>query len=246
MRDPVMKAKLLAESPEDPNPISVKTVENSRFGYALDSRNPDYEPPADARIDKRAKAKGRTVAEIMYDVLLEDEGRRIIFVPGANYRDGNLDAAFEMMTHPRTILGLGDGGAHYGMICDASFPTFVLQRWVRDARPERKLSLPEAIAALSRQPALAVGLEDRGLLAPGYRADLNVIDLDALKLHSPTTVRDLPAGGRRLRQTAEGYVATVVAGEVTYREGQPTEALPGRLVRGAQSAPTPAPERLAA
>ena len=142
-----------------------------------------------------------------------------------------------MLTHPRTIFGLGDGGAHYGMICDASFPTFVLERWVRDAAPEEAVSLPWAIQSLTSKTAQAVGLTDRGRVAVGQKADLNVIDLDRLALHAPHVVRDLPNGGRRIRQRAEGFVATVVSGQVTYREGEPTGALPGRLVRRGAAGP---------
>jgi N-acyl-D-aspartate/D-glutamate deacylase len=143
-----------------------------------------------------------------------------------------------MMASKDTVLGLGDGGAHYGFICDASFPTFVLTYWVRDVAPEQRFPLEWAVAELSRRPAEAVGLTDRGLVAPGMKADLNVIDQDRLTLFAPRTVHDLPAGGRRLRQRAEGYVATIVNGVVTYRDGDPTGELPGRLVRrpGAEQA----------
>ena len=174
--------------------------------------------------------------EVAYDLLLKDEGRNILFLPGANYRDGNLDAAHEMCTHPNTIIGLGDGGAHYGLICDASFTTFFLTHHVRDAAPGKAVPLPNAIRSLTDIPARAVGLNDRGRLAAGYKADVNVIDLQRLVLHAPTMARDLPAGGKRLRQLADGYAITVKSGVVTYRDGAATGALPGRLVRGAQMA----------
>ena len=142
-----------------------------------------------------------------------------------------------MCTHPDTIIGLGDGGAHYGVICDASFPTFYLQYFVRDAEPGKAVPLAAAIRSLTDVPARAVGLNDRGRLAVGYKADVNVIDLDGLVLHAPTMARDLPAGGKRLRQVADGYVATIKSGTVTYRDGVHSGALPGRLVRGEQLVP---------
>jgi N-acyl-D-aspartate/D-glutamate deacylase len=178
-----------------------------------------------------------TPYEYVYDLLLEKEGKALLYHPGSNYRDFNLDAVRAMEAHRHTVLGLGDGGAHYGMICDASFPTSYLQNWVRDAQPENARTLPHAIQALSDKPARALGLCDRGRLAPGYKADINVIDMSGLRLHAPSVAYDLPAGGRRLRQGADGYTATIKDGEITYRDGQPTGALPGRLVRGAQSAP---------
>ncbi len=233
MRDPHLKAQLLSEHAVHTNPVSIKTAANFRFGYLMGDE-PDYEPDPRDRIDNLAREAGVSPYEFIYDRLLDRDGRQIIFQPGANYRDGNLDAARAMAAHPRTVLGLGDGGAHYGMICDASFPTFYLQAWVRD---QGRVDIAAAIRALTVEPAQTVGLNDRGLLAPGYRADVNVIDLAGLRLHAPHMVRDLPAGGKRLRQTADGYVATIVKGQVTYRDGHHTGALPGRLVRGAQSAP---------
>ena len=140
-----------------------------------------------------------------------------------------------MITDPNSLIALGDGGAHYGLICDSSFPTFVMTHWTRD-RAEGRLPLQWAIAELTDRPAQAVGLGDRGLLRLGYKADVNVIDMAALRLHAPEIAHDLPAGGRRLKQRADGYVATIVSGVVTYRNGTATSALPGRLVRGARQA----------
>jgi N-acyl-D-aspartate/D-glutamate deacylase len=142
-----------------------------------------------------------------------------------------------MMRHPHTVLGLGDGGAHVGMICDGSFPTSMLTHWTRDRTRGAKLPLEWVIKAQSRDTATAVGLHDRGLLKPGYKADLNVIDHARLTLHRPKVAYDLPAGGRRLVQYADGYEATVVSGAVTYRNGKPTGALPGKLIRGAKANP---------
>ena len=236
LRDPSLRARLLAEEPNATNPVSVHVV--GMFASAsVMGDPPTYEPDPADRIELMADRHGVSPHEYVYDRLLDEAGRTILFHPAANYADGDLRAAREMLGHEHTVLGLGDGGAHYGMICDASFPTYYLQRWVRDARPAERIDLPVAIRALSDEPARAVGLADRGRLVSGYRADLNVIDLDRLRLHAPTVVHDLPAGGRRLRQEADGYVATVKSGQVTYRDGQPTGVLPGGLVRGARSAP---------
>jgi N-acyl-D-amino-acid deacylase len=237
MRDPQLRARLLSETPQDTNPVSIKTVNNFRHACVMGDP-PNYEPDAADEIHRLAALRGMTPHEYVYDLVLQNEGRTILFLPGANYRDGNLDAAREMAAHPHTVLGLGDGGAHYGMICDASFPTFYLQKWVRDAQGEKRVDLGRAIRALTDEPASAVGLRDRGRLAPGYKADVNVIDLSRLRLHTPTVVRDLPAGGRRLRQEADGYTITLKSGQVTYRDGAHSGALPGGLVRGEQ-APRP-------
>jgi N-acyl-D-aspartate/D-glutamate deacylase len=139
-----------------------------------------------------------------------------------------------MLVHPLTLSGLSDGGAHVGMICDGSFPTFMLTHWTRDRTRGERLTIPEIVKMQTADTADWVGLHDRGRIAPGLRADLNVIDYDNLTLHAPEVAYDLPAGGRRLIQRASGYTATLVAGEVTYRDGEATGALPGRLVRNGQ------------
>ena len=141
-----------------------------------------------------------------------------------------------MLGHPDTIMALADGGAHYGLICDASFPTYFLLRWVRDAEDAQKIPLVDAIAELTSRPADAIGFMDRGRIAPGMKADLNIIDFDALTLHVPTVKYDLPAGGKRMNQLADGYIATLVSGEVTYWHGEHTGMLPGRLVRRGDAA----------
>ena len=235
MKDPEFRARLLSEQPEDGNPINVKTVKAFQFSFPWTDA-PDYEPDLSRTIGKRAREAGQRVEEYAYDLLLADEGKAVFYQPAANYREGNLDAVREMLGHPRTVVGLADGGAHYGMICDASFPTYFLQRWARDAAPAQRIPLPQAIAALTSEPAALAGLLDRGRLVPGCKADINLIDLERLKLHVPTVRHDLPAGGRRMYQGAEGYVATIVSGTVTYRNGEPTGALPGRLVRGQREA----------
>ncbi|WP_433297976.1 N-acyl-D-amino-acid deacylase family protein [Pseudonocardia sp. CA-142604] len=194
---------------------------------------PNYEPSASDSIAARAERAGVSPVEIAYDVVA---GGGMLYLTSLNYADGNLDAAHEMLTHQHTVPGLSDGGAHVGTICDGSFPTTLLQHWTRD-RDGARLDVPFVVQRQARDTARAVGLLDRGVLAPGYRADLNVIDMDALRLHRPEVRYDLPAGGRRLLQRADGYRHTVVAGLETYRDGEPTDALPGRLVRG----PAPAP-----
>ncbi|WP_312846625.1 amidohydrolase family protein [Sphingopyxis sp. PET50] len=218
MRDPAFRARLLSEQPEDSNPVSLATVKAFRFAYPMGA-TPDYEPDVADRIDKRAEALGITPEEHAYDLLLEQDGKALLYQPGANYRDGNLDAVHTMLAHPGTVVGLADGGAHYGMICDASFPTFFLKRWVTDAADGQRIPIERAIAALTSEPADMVGLGDRGRLTVGAKADVNIIDFDALGLHIPSVVRDLPAGGKRLRQLADGYDATIVSGVVTYRNG---------------------------
>ena len=233
MQDPHFRAQLLSEQPEDTNTVNVKTVKSFQYAYVW-GEDANYEPELADRIDQRAKAAGLSVEEYAYDMLLANDGKAIFYQPGANYRERNLDAVRDMLGHPPSVVGLAEGGAHYGMICDASFPTYFLARWARDASEAQRIALPQAIAALTSEPATLAGLNDRGRLEVGLKADINVIDLDRLKVHVPSVVYDLPAGGRRMRQLADGYVATIVSGKVTYRNGEHTGELPGRLIRGPQ------------
>lgn len=228
LRDPSFRARLLAETPAPELSARLFTFERM---FALGDP-PDYEPPLSESIAARATRAGRRPDDLAYDLLLERNGRAMLYRPLLNYFDGTLDAVLQMMRDPNTVLGLGDGGAHYGLICDASIPTYMLAHWVRDRVRGEKLSLPWVINALTARPAAAVGLLDRGVVAPGMKADLNIIDLDRLRLHAPQVVYDLPRGGRRLVQGADGYVATIVNGVVTSRNGEAIGALPGRLVRG--------------
>jgi N-acyl-D-aspartate/D-glutamate deacylase len=198
---------------------------------------PDYEPQPHQSLLARAAAAGVSPALAALDAMLERGGRGLLYVPILNYADGSLDPSLEMMKHPRSLLGLGDGGAHVGMICDASLPTFMITHWTRDRRRGERLALPWVIKAQSADTARAVGLFDRGVVAPGYRADLNVIDYDKLTLRAPEVASDLPAGGKRLLQRADGYIATLVAGQVVYQHGEHTGALPGRLIRGPKPPP---------
>jgi len=196
----------------------------------------DYEPGSESSIASLAADRGISAAEQAYDLLMAMDGRGILYAPMSNYADGNLDAALEMMKSDDTILGLGDGGAHCGLICDASFPTYMLSHWGRDRRGER-LPIGRIVRALTMDTSDAVGLGDRGRLVVGGKADINVIDMDSLKLKAPEMSWDLPAGGGRLNQKADGYVATLVSGTITYRHGEATGALPGRLVRGPVGSP---------
>jgi N-acyl-D-aspartate/D-glutamate deacylase len=237
LRDPAFKERVLAED-------RARRDEARRRGRIIDGYDamyelgdpPDYEPDPAGSVGQRALRDGRDPLDLAYDHLLEDEGRAFLYVPLLNYADGNLDAAGEMLAHPHTVPGLGDGGAHLGTICDASFTTTLLALWGRD-RDHGRLPLPFLVRRQTQDTARTVGLLDRGVLAPGYRADVNVIDFEHLAARRPEMRRDLPAGGRRLVQAADGYVATIAAGQVTYEHGQATGALPGRLVRGPQAAP---------
>ncbi|HKU09376.1 MAG TPA: amidohydrolase family protein, partial [Bradyrhizobium sp.] len=195
---------------------------------------PDYEQPPGNTLGAKARALGKQPEELAYDAMLSDEGRGMLYVPFLNYADGNLDATREMLTDPNSVPGLSDGGAHCGIICDASFPTYLLTHWTRDRSRGEKLSIPFVVAAQSRKTALSVGLYDRGVIAPGFKADVNVIDYDRLHLHPPKVHYDLPVGGRRLLQQVDGYEATIVSGVVTQRGGRATGNRPGRLIRGVQ------------
>lgn len=234
MRDPAIRARILAEDPFAGSNFPLL----SRLSYARMfpfGDPPEYEPAESDSIAAHAAREGRTAPEVAYDMLLRENGHAFIFAPLVNYADCNLEPCREMLSHPNTIVGLGDGGAHVGFISDASFPTYLLTYWGRD-RKSGRFPIEELIRRQTSDTARAVGLHDRGTIAPGLRADLNVIDFDRLALGRPDMKFDLPAGGRRLLQPATGYDATLVAGTVTYRHGQATGALPGRLVRGPQPA----------
>lgn len=236
LSDPAFRARLLAHDEDAKGPFAGSALRawDNLFPMGAD---PDYEPTADATVAAIAAREGRDPAVVALDALLANDGRGMLYHPFLNYADGSLDPSFHMLTHRDTVPGLSDGGAHVGMICDGSFPTSNLVHWTRDRTRGPRIPLETMIARQTRDTAAAVGLLDRGLIAPGYRADLNVIDYEGLALEAPRVAYDLPAGGRRLVQKAHGYVATIVAGVVTQRGGEPTGALPGRLVRGAQGSP---------
>jgi len=234
---PETKAAVLAAMTREKSTalIGGRLIDKFHLMYEL-SDPPNYEPDPSESLAARAGREGREPAELAYDLLVSDGGHGLIYVMTANFSNGDLEPTREMLADPWSVPGLSDGGAHVGSICDGSFPTTLLQHWGRD-RPTGTFDLEFLIQRQCRDTAVAVGLADRGVLAPGYRADLNVIDLDRLRLRRPEVHHDLPGGGRRLLQRAEGYRHTVVRGAETYRDGVPTDALPGRLIRGPQQAP---------
>ena len=236
MRKPEVRARILADKPGHGHPI-LYVAQMWDWIFPLDD-NPNYEPdPADS-IGARARARGVNPMEEAYDRLLDDDGRAMLLVATSNLEHNSLNTVGELLHRDDVMLGLGDGGAHYGMICDASYSTFFLAHWARD-RKSGRFTVAEAVRELTSVPARVAGLADRGRIAVGYKADFNVIDHAGLRLHKPIITYDLPAGGRRLDQTAEGYVATVVSGEVIAENGVPTAARPGKLVRGRQPVPVP-------
>ncbi|TVS16446.1 MAG: D-aminoacylase [Gammaproteobacteria bacterium] len=238
LRDPAFRERLLAERIDfDPqNNLGHFLLSAFHKMFPLGDP-PDYEPHPDNSVAARAAREGRRPEDVVLDLLLEKDGHNLLYFPIMNYTAGNLDDVRSMMTHPHTLFGLSDAGAHCGALCDASFPTSTLTHWARDRTRGDGLELPWLIHGLTRKTAQQVGLNDRGLLAPGHIADVNVIDFDRLKLHAPEVVHDLPASGRRLIQKADGYAVTVKSGAVAFRDGEAQirepRALKGRLLRGA-------------
>ena len=235
MRNPEFRRQILNEKPDHHIEQQVRRVRNFQWQFPFGDP-PDYAPPKHSSIQAVADRTGKSVDEVTYDLLLEDDGWQMIFSPNNNYADYTLNACKELMEHPRAVVSLSDGGAHMGHICDVSYSTFLLTYWARD-RKEGALDTSWLIKRMTGDAAAAVGLLDRGILAPGYKADVNVIDHERLTIKKPVMRNDLPLGAKRLVQKAEGYVATIKAGQVTWCEGEPTQALPGKLIRGAQSAP---------
>jgi N-acyl-D-aspartate/D-glutamate deacylase len=230
LRQPEFRARLIAEETTDPAMIYRLNTWHMMFPLG---DPPDYEPRPEDSLAAMAARRGIDVQELAYDLMLEKDGRGIINRPIINYADGDLEAVKVMVEHPHTLMGLGDGGAHVGLICDASSTTSMLTHWTRDRSRGGQLPLGFVVKRLSRDNAAALGLRDRGVIAPGLRADINLIDYGRLRVRSPEVAYDLPAGGKRMVQRAEGYVATLVNGQAVYREGEATGALPGRLIRGA-------------
>jgi N-acyl-D-amino-acid deacylase len=234
MRKPEVRARILADKPGVGHPI-LYVAQMWDWIYPLGD-DPNYEPDPSTSIGARARARGVNPMEEAYDRLLDDDGRAMLLVATSNLEHNSLDTVGELLHRDDVVLGLGDGGAHYGMICDASYSTYFLAHWARDRKVGR-FTVPEAVRELTSVPARIAGMGDRGRIAVGYKADLNVIDHAGLRLHKPVITHDLPAGGRRLDQTADGYVATIVSGEVIAENGAPTAARPGKLVRGRQPVP---------
>lgn len=239
LRDPALRARILG--PE-------RVTDGEGFGGMLDNPAmlarvfpmgdpPDYEPAPEQSIAGIAAREGRPADEVLYDYMLRDEGRELLLVPFFNYANGDLEPMREMMLSEDTVLSLGDGGAHCGVICDASLPTFMLTHWARDRSRGPKVPLELAVQRMTRDTAKLYGLLDRGLVKPGYKADLNVIDFDRLTLRRPEMAYDLPGGARRLLQKADGYDFKVVTGEVVMEGLDPTGSHPGRLLRGGRGDP---------
>ena len=235
MREPDMRAALLSEEFGEGHPFN-ELARNWEWLFPLDNP-PDYAPPKSLSMADQARAKGCTPQEIAYDRLLETQGKGLFLAALGNYENASLESAHTMLSDDNCIPALGDGGAHYGAICDASYSTYLLSEFVSGKNREGlRFDLARAVHMLSAKAAKAVGLNDRGTLNVGAKADINVIDLERLQLHLPEIIRDLPAGGRRLTQRATGYDATIVSGKVIRRGDVSTGALPGKLVRGAQAA----------
>ena len=233
LRDPAFRATLLAEAPTDAF-MAQRTARWDRVFLLGDP--PEYEPAPETSVAARAAREGRSPDEVAYDLLLGQDGKAILYRPMTNYTAGNLDAVRDMIADPNSLIGLGDGGAHVGIMCDASSTSYMLTHWTRDRARGGLFTIPEAVRRLTHDCAKAIGLNDRGLLRLGYKADINVIDYDRLHIAAPEVVYDLPGGGRRLIQRTRGYDATLVSGVPVYRGGEATGQLPGRLVRGPRDA----------
>ncbi len=240
LKNPAVREAIISEAA--PPPPGLGAVLTHGFGrmFRLEQANGqlDYEPRAEDSIAALAERTGVSPETIVYDMLMENDGRGYIYLPLLNYAEFNFDHIAEMMHHPNTILSLSDGGAHCGVICDAGFPTYMLSYWARDRERGERLPLEQVVKMQTHDTARLYGLNDRGLLAPGMKADINVIDYEALDILPPEMIFDLPAEGRRLIQRAKGYRATIVSGVVTFEDGEATGEMPGKLVRGPQMAPT--------
>jgi N-acyl-D-amino-acid deacylase len=234
LKDPAVRAAILGERDENPMGSLLERMADRIWPFTDDV---DYEPPVEESVGHIAEREGRRTDEVLYDMIVSSEAEQLFMVPMLNYADNSFEPLREMLTHPNVVLGLADGGAHCAIICDASIPTTMLTHWTRDRKRGEKLPLPLVVKRQTRDTAELYGLRDRGLLAAGYKADVNIIDYENLRLHKPEIVYDLPGDARRLVQRADGYVATILSGEVVMREGEPTGAMPGRVLRGAQPQP---------
>jgi N-acyl-D-aspartate/D-glutamate deacylase len=231
LRDPEVRGALLDEPLSFTNPFIAILHANIGNLYQLGDP-PDYEPAPDRSVAAIAEREGRRPLEVAYDLMLAREGHELLYAPLLGYSERNFDALREMITHPSTVLGLADGGAHVGIICDGSMPTFMLTHWVRDRHRGDRLPLEQAVHLQTARTAQLFGFADRGRLEPGLLADVNVIDLDGLALGEVRMAHDLPAQGKRLLQRATGYLATVKSGVVVRERDEPTGTRPGRLLRG--------------
>ena len=237
LKDPEFRQRMIDTPPEIPDVDVADLYRIIAGGWMLQfEMGPDfdYEPTAEDSIMARAAAAGKSGVEYAYDLLMQDDGKGFIYFPILNYADGNLDFLEALQESDDTVNSLSDGGAHCGTICDAASPTFMLQHWVRDRKRGKRISLENAVKRPCCDTAVLYGLEDRGVLAPGYLADLNIIDLDKIKLGKPWLAFDLPAGGKRLLQKADGYVRTIKSGQVTFKNGECLGVYPGGLIRGPQ------------
>jgi len=232
MADPELRRRIIEGARIEDTKLGSRAIQRYPYIFRL-GEPPDYEPDPSTSVAAHADRERRDPHEVVYDWLLADGGHALLYQPVLNWANENLDVVGEMLQHPASVPGLSDGGAHVGTICDVSFPTTLLQWWGRD-RPTGRIPLETLVAKQARMTAETVGLTDRGVLAPGKRADLNVIDFDGLQLHAPEVVADLPAGGKRMLQRASGYDHTFVAGVEVMAGGESTGATPGRLVRGAR------------
>ncbi len=234
LRDPEIRQRILGEELHTRDPFARRVFRHWTNMFPLGDP-PDYEPGEADSVAARAAAAGAAPEEFVYDLMLADEGRSFLYYPLQGYNEYTLDPHHEMMAHPRSIASLSDGGAHVGTVADAGFCTYMLTHWVRDRQQGPRFSIEEAVKLQTSDTASLYGLNDRGVLAPGRKADINVIDLDGLVLHAPYMAYDLPGDNKRLLQKAEGYAATIVAGEIVAENGEMTEARPGGLVRGPQA-----------
>ena len=233
MRDPALRARILSESPNHSMPVAVYIAASFHKLFPLGDP-PDYEPGPEKSVQAMAAREGRSPQAVAYDLMLARDGKELLYFPLLGYTHGNFDDMRTMLMHPQTVLGLSDGGAHCGIICDASLPTYMLTHWVRDRSRGERIPLEQVVRMQTRNTAALFGFNDRGALAPGLRADVNVIDFENLRIAPPEVVFDLPANGRRMVQHASGYRMTIQSGQVIYEDGAPTGILPGKLLRGAQ------------
>ena len=239
MRRPEVRSAILSDPPDHSGPFAMDQIGRRAFDRLFPlGTTLDYEPTTQTSIGAVARREGLDPWEVGYDTLLESDGREFLLLPLLNYGSDSYDGLADMMSDPMTVQGLGDGGAHVGLVCDASMTTYLVSYWTRDRTRGKRLALETAVRRLTRDPAELYGLGDRGIIEPGRKADLNVIDYEHLRLLQPEQITDLPGGASRLIQKSEGYVSTLVNGDEVVAAGELTDARPGRLVRGPRSTPS--------